>query len=283
MTHASTTQAIDGLSEIADRYDAMICDVWGVVHNGREAFQPACEAMVRFAKSRGPVVLLSNAPRPATAVVPQLEAMHVPKDAWQGFVTSGDATRSLLRERGPGPAWVIGPERDAPLFEGIPLDRAGPENAAFIVCTGLVDDETETPQDYRQSLAVAADRKLEMIVANPDRVVQRGDQLVFCAGALADVYAAMGGPVIMAGKPYAPVYDLALAEASRLAGKLIARERVLCVGDGMATDIKGANDQNLDALFVLGGIHGAEMDGDANALLAREGLTAAYSAAELVW
>jgi HAD superfamily hydrolase (TIGR01459 family) len=277
------TRTIHGLSEIADRYDAMICDVWGVVHNGREAFQPACDAMVRFARTRGPVVLLSNAPRPATAVVPQLLAMHVPEDAWQGFVTSGDATRSLLRERGPGPAWVIGPERDAPLFEGIPLERAGPEDAAFIVCTGLVDDEIETPQDYADSLAIAAARGIDMIVANPDRVVQRGDQLVYCAGALSDVYEALGGRAIMAGKPYGPVYDLALAEASRLAGRPIARERVLCVGDGMATDIQGANNQKLDALFILGGIHGAEMGGDAAALLAREGLTAAYSAAELVW
>ena len=277
------TCSINGLSEIADRYDAMICDVWGVVHNGREAFQSACEALLQFAQTRGPVVLLSNAPRPASAVVPQLDAMHVPRAAWQGFVTSGDATRALLRERSPGPAWVIGPERDAPLFEGIALDRAGPQDAAFIACTGLFDDETETPEDYRADLAIAAARKIEMIVANPDRVVQRGDDLIPCAGALADVYAELGGPVIMAGKPYAPVYDLALAEASRLAGRPIARERVLCVGDGLPTDIKGANEQNLDALFVLGGIHGAELGGDANALLAREGLTAAYSAPELVW
>ena len=277
------TSSIRGLSQIADRYDALICDVWGVVHNGREAFAPACEALVEFARTRGPVVLLSNAPRPASAVVPQLDAMHVPREAWQGFVTSGDATRALLRERSPGPAWVIGPERDAPLFEGIELGRAGPQDAAFIACTGLFDDESETPEDYRAELAIAAARKIEMIVANPDRVVQRGDDLIPCAGALADVYAELGGPVIMAGKPYAPVYDLALAEAWRLAGRPIARERVLCVGDGLPTDIKGANDQNLDALFVLGGIHVAELGGDAGALLAREGLTAAYSAPELVW
>src|SRR5207253_1177436 len=199
------TLSIAGLSEIADRYDALLCDVWGVVHNGQEAYRPACEALVRFAESRGPVVLLSNAPRPASAVIPQLNDYGVPSGAWQGFVTSGDATRALLRERSPGPAWVIGPDRDAPLFEGLDLQRSGPQDAAFIACTGLVDDETETPEDYRSSLTVAAGRGLEMICANPDRVVQRGDRLIYCAGALADLYAGLGGSVMMAGKPYAPV------------------------------------------------------------------------------
>lgn len=277
------TRTIAGLAEIADRYDAVICDVWGVIHNGREAFRPACDALVNFADQRGPVVLLSNAPRPAAAVVPQLLALGVPGEAWQAFVTSGDATRALLSQRAPGPAWVVGPARDEALFEGIALDRSGPQEAAFIACTGLFDDETETPDDYRDALEVAARRGLEMICANPDRVVQRGDQLVYCAGALADVYESLGGKVIMAGKPYAPVYDMALAEASRILGRPVDRSRVLCIGDGMATDIKGANGQDLDCLFVLGGIHGAELGGDAAALLAREGLTAAYSAAELVW
>src|SRR3954469_25552349 len=200
------TRTIAGLSEIADRYDVLICDVWGVVHNGREAYRPACEALVRFAETRGPVVLLSNAPRPASAVVPQLDAFHVPRGAWQGFITSGDATRALLKERTPGPAWAIGPERDHPLFDGIDLDFAGPEEAAFIACTGLVDDETETPDDYREVLSFAAGCGLEMICANPDRVVQRGDRLLYCAGALADLYQGLGGAVIMAGKPYGPVY-----------------------------------------------------------------------------
>jgi HAD superfamily hydrolase (TIGR01459 family) len=278
------TRTIAGLSEIADRYDALICDVWGVVHNGREAYQQACQALVRFAETRGPVVLLSNAPRPASAVVPQLDAFHVPRSAWQGFITSGDATRALLKERVPGPAWAIGPDRDHPLFEGIDLGFAGPGEAAFIACTGLVDDETETPEDYREVLTLAAGRGLEMICANPDRVVQRGEKLLYCAGALADLYEGLGGTVIMAGKPYGPVYDLALTEAAGLAGKpAMPRERVLCVGDGLPTDIKGANNQGLDALFVLGGIHGQELGGNAQALLDRDGLIAAYDMPELYW
>jgi HAD superfamily hydrolase (TIGR01459 family) len=270
------TRTISGLSEIAGRYDVLLCDVWGVVHNGRESFPAACEALIQFQRRHGRVVLISNAPRPSKAIFGQLDDFGVPRQAWTDFVTSGDATRRLLAERAPGPAWAIGPERDGPLYEGLGLRFAGPEDAAFIVCTGLIDDTVETAEDYRQALAAAARRRLTMICANPDRVVQRGVQLIYCAGALADVYAELGGEVVMAGKPCAPIYDLALADAAD-------RSRVLCVGDGIATDIAGANAQGLDCLFVLGGIHGAEAGEGAAVLLAREGAHAAYAAPALVW
>ena len=277
---------VSGLSEIADRYDAVLCDVWGVVHNGVESWPEACGALIRFQERRGPVVLISNAPRPSTAVTAQLDRLGVPRSAWSAFVTSGDATRAALAERAPGPVWIIGPTRDEPLFEGLELQRSGPEDAAFICCTGLVDDEIETPQDYVDRLAGPAAQGLVMICANPDRVVQRGDALVYCAGALADVYARLGGPVIMEGKPYAPIYDLAL----KAAGDADPR-RVLAIGDGIATDIKGASGRGLDCLFVAGGIHTAELaasDGGldpakAEALLAREGARAAYLTDELRW
>ncbi len=289
MTIAMTKLALpDGLAEISSRYDALLCDVWGVIHNGREAFPAAAAALRRFAENRGPVVLISNAPRPSADVQPQLDALGVPRESWSAFVSSGDATRVLLAERAPGPAWAIGPERDWPLYEGLGLEFAGPEAAAFISCTGPEDDTRETPEDYRERLALCARRGLTMICANPDRVVQRGDQLIYCGGALADLYAALDGPVIMAGKPYAPIYHLALAEAERLLGRPLARDRVLCIGDGIATDIKGAADQGLDCLFIANGIHGAEaMRGGrldpvlTEALLAREGLHAAYAMAEL--
>lgn len=277
---------IHGLSEVADRYDAVLCDVWGVVHNGRESWPAACDALVRFQETRGPVVLISNAPRPSSAVLPQLDRLGVPRAAWSRFVTSGDATRAALAERAPGPVWVIGPERDEPLFAGLGLERSGPEDAAFICCTGLFDDETERPEDYVERLAGAAGRGLVMICANPDRVVQKGDTLIYCAGALADVYAALGGPVVMEGKPYAPIYDLALHEAGDL-----DPARVLAIGDGIPTDVKGAAGRGLDCLFVAGGIHTADLAGEdgeldparAEALLAREDARAAYLAAELSW
>ena len=272
-----------GLSQAAGRYDVLLCDVWGVIHNGRRHFPAACEALIRFQAERGPVVLISNAPRPATHVIPQLDELGVPRAAWTSFVTSGDATRELLVERAPGPAWHIGPERTEVLYEGVGLDFAGPHDAAFISCTGPVDDETETPEDYRADLDIAARRGLTMICANPDRVVQRGNKLVYCGGALADLYSALGGHVIMAGKPYPAIYDLCLAEAERLLGR--PGGRALCIGDGIVTDVKGAEAHGLDCLFISGGIHGDEADapGGVGELLARQGALAAFSMPTLSW
>jgi HAD superfamily hydrolase (TIGR01459 family) len=281
MTSFSDSRAIDGLADIADRYDAVLCDVWGVIHNGRESFGPACEALIRFQEQHGPVVLISNAPRPAVAVHDQLDSLGVPRAAWGGFVSSGDATRAILAARAPGPVFALGPDRDAPLYDGLGLEFAPLEEAAFIACTGLIDDTNETPEDYRSRLTDAARRRLPFVCANPDRVVQRGDRLIPCAGALADLYAELGGEVIMVGKPFAPTYDLAVAEAARLAGRPLDRARILCIGDGVGTDVKGAEDQGLDCLFVTGGIHVGE--GDADEILAAAGTRAAYSLAALAW
>jgi len=274
------TQPIAGLSAIADRYDVLLCDVWGVIHNGVASFPAACEALVRFGETRGPVVLISNAPRPASAVHAQLRQLGVPDAAWSGFVTSGDATRALLSARAPGPVFRIGPERDAPLYDGLDLAFADLEGANVISCAGLFDDESETAEDYRAMLTRGVERGLTFICANPDRVVHRGSRLIPCAGALADIYAELGGEVLMAGKPYGPTYDLAMAEAARLAARPVERARVLCVGDGIPTDIAGANGQGLDCLFVTGGIHGDE---DSDALLAQAGAHAAYSISGLRW
>jgi len=292
MTVSSTAPVpVSRLSDIAGRYDVLLCDVWGVIHNGRESFPEACAALATFARERGPVVLISNAPRPSADVLPQLDALGVPRAAWQAFVSSGDATRVLLAERAPGPAWAIGPARDAPLYAGLDLQFSGPEDAAFIACTGPEDDERETPDDYRARLELCARRGLTMICANPDRVVQRGDRLIYCGGALADLYAGMDGPVLMAGKPYAPIYDLCIAEAEGLLGRAVDRRRILCVGDGIATDVRGAADQGLDCLFIASGIHGAETlgaDGRPDpaltaALLAREGAHAPLAMGMLTW
>jgi HAD superfamily hydrolase (TIGR01459 family) len=254
------TQIIPGLAAVADRYDVVLCDVWGVIHNGRESSAAACEALVRFQKHRGPVVLISNAPRPSSAVEPQLDALGVPRDAWSAFVTSGDATRALLGAMAPGPVWKIGAAWDEPLYDDLDLAFGGPGDAAFISCTGLENDEAETPEDYRQRLTLAAARKLPMVCANPDRQVHRGKQLIWCAGGLADLYETLGGgPVTMAGKPHAAIYELALAQAERLMGHPVDRVRVLCIGDGAPTDLAGANRQGLDVLFVAGGLHGEQV------------------------
>ena len=282
-------QALAGLSEIADRYDVLLCDVWGVIHNGRERYPAACAALERFALERGPVILISNSPRPSAAVEGQLDDLMVPRGAWTTFVTSGDATRALLGARAPGPAWRIGPERDNVLYDGLDLVFAGPDDAAFIACTGPVNDDWETPEDYRADLERAAARGLTMICANPDRVVHRGERLIYCGGALADLYAALGGEVIMAGKPYSAIYDLCRADAERLLGR--PDVRALCIGDGAPTDVKGAQNQGLDCLFVAGGIHGVETSGPdgrmspdkVGELLAQAGTQAAFAMKALSW
>jgi HAD superfamily hydrolase (TIGR01459 family) len=286
----SPPERVPGLSAIAEHYDVLLCDVWGVVHNGRESFPAACEAMRRFRAERGPVILITNAPRPREPVVEQLDGLSVPREAWSQVVTSGDATRALLAARAPGPVFKLGPERDWPLYAGLPLEEAGLDQAAFICCTGPFDDEREGPEDYRQRFLGAIARGLEFICANPDIVVQRGDRLIYCAGALAQLYGDLGGRVLTAGKPYPAIYDLALNEAEALLGRSVDRSRVLCVGDGLPTDIRGANAQALDVLFVANGIHGGEAvgPGGLNAgvvadLLRQEGLSARWALADLVW
>ncbi|MCS6627133.1 TIGR01459 family HAD-type hydrolase [Roseibacterium beibuensis] len=284
--------ALNGLGEIAADYDILLCDVWGVIHNGRESWPEACAALTRFNEQGGHVVLISNSPRPSSDVVAQLDRLGVPRDSWRAFVTSGDATRAELAKRAPGPAWVIGPDRDWPLYEGLGLDSAhGADDAAFISVTGPVDDENETPEDYRERLSEGVARDLELICANPDRVVQRGDRLIYCGGALADLYESLGGRVTMAGKPFGPIYELAIDEGERLLGKPVDRSRVLCIGDGVVTDVLGANRQALDCLFIAQGIHGDAARGPdgrldparAADLLKAETTYARYAMLDLAW
>jgi HAD superfamily hydrolase (TIGR01459 family) len=250
------TQIVGGLGALAGRYDALLCDVWGVIHNGREAFPEACAALTRWRVEVGPVILISNAPRPEGAVAIQLDGLGVPRAAWSAIVTSGDVSRELLAARAPGPAFRIGPAKDDPLFEGLGLEFSDVERAAFIACSGPEDEDVETPEDYREVLTRAAGRGLAMICANPDLVVQRGDALIYCAGALAQLYEVLGGTVIQAGKPFAPIYDLAMDRAATH-----DRARVLAIGDGPMTDLAGARAQGLDALFVADGVHAAEVLG----------------------
>ena len=279
-----------GLSQLAAGYDALLCDVWGVIHNGRESFPVACAALARFRAERGPVILISNSPRPCGPVIEQLDGLGVPRAAWSHIVTSGDATRLLLRDRAPGPAWLIGPERDASLYEGLAVETSDLEHARFISVTGPFDDENDEPADYRDRFVVGVERGLEMICANPDIVVQRGDKLIYCGGALAQLYESLGGRVTMAGKPYPAIYELSLTLANGALGGPVDPSRVLCIGDGLPTDVRGANARGLDVLFVASGIHGAETIGPngLNApavadLLHQAGLTATYAIADLVW
>jgi len=275
---------LDRLADLAGRYDVLLCDIWGVIHNGREAFPEPSAALTEWRQTVGPVVLISNAARPSQEVALHLDALGVPRDAYSALVTSGDVTRPLLVERAPGPAYRIGPVGH-PLFEGDGLVFSALDKAKFIACSGPDDDEVETPEDYREVLTRASALHLPMICGNPDKIVQRGDRLVYCGGALAELYEALGGTVIMAGKPHAPIYREALARAAELKNGPVDPARVLAIGDGIATDVAGANAQGLDVLFIAAGIHGAETREAAGGLdpvaaqrmLAASGAHAAYA------
>jgi HAD superfamily hydrolase (TIGR01459 family) len=262
---------VDHFAAIAGNYDVVLSDVWGVVHNGVAATAGACDALARFRKQGGIVVLITNAPRPGDVVVRfTLDALGVTREAYDGIVSSGDVTHALIAARAGLRVFHIGPPRDVGLFDGLDAPMATLDEADYAVCSGLTDDTVETPQDYHELIERMRLRALPMICANPDIVVERGDQLVYCAGAIADLYAAAGGPVIYAGKPHRPIYEEAMRIAEKVAGRSPEHHRILAVGDSVRTDLKGAAAFGIDCLFVTAGIHaeelGARDNPDANAL-----------------
>lgn len=253
------SEFIDRFSSLAPAYDVVLCDVWGVLHNGVAAFPEASGALARFRAGGGHVVLISNAPRPGALILPLLHELGVSPAAYDQIVTSGDVTRTVMAER-PGKAvFHLGPTRDLPTFVGLDLRLTAAEAADYVVCTGLFDDERETPDDYRALLGRLLARRLFMLCANPDVVVERGDRLIYCAGAIADAYGHLGGEVLYAGKPHRPIYEQALAMAATTRGAVAPLSRVLAIGDSVRTDLTGAAANGIDALFVTAGIHAEEL------------------------
>ncbi len=282
---------IDGLCAIADNYDALICDVWGVLHNGRAPFMATVEALRSFRKNHGPVVLLTNAPRLAADVELQFDRIGVPHDCYDALITSGEGARAELighiSNHEPLKLYNLGPDRDRAVRDGLDIVLTEPEETDLVLCTGLFDDETEGPEDYRALLEGFHARGLVFLCANPDLVVRRGDTIVYCAGAIARVYEEIGGEVKYFGKPHPPVLKLAKARAQALGSV----KKPLIVGDALETDIKGANTMGWDALFVLGGVHGVEI-GDLSTpaakarlsgLFEKIGANAKWSISELCW
>jgi HAD superfamily hydrolase (TIGR01459 family) len=244
------------LAPLARDYDVLFCDVWGVVHNGLAAFAEACEALARFRGRGGTALLITNAPRPGAAVQRILDRLHVPQTAYDAIVSSGDVTRGIVEARLNQSVFHLGPARDLPIFTGLDVRFAPLDSADYVVCTGLFDDTTETPESYRDMLDLMRARSLFMVCANPDVVVERGDALVYCAGAVADAYAALGGEVLYCGKPHAPIYEAALAKAAALRGGTPPPlPRVLAIGDSVRTDLKGAAAFGIDCVFVTSGLH----------------------------
>jgi HAD superfamily hydrolase (TIGR01459 family) len=250
---------IDHFSELAPRYDVLLSDVWGIVHNGLAAHPDAGAALRRFRERGGTVVLITNAPRPGDVVARQVDGFGVDRLAYDGIVSSGDVTRAVVVERLGQSVFHLGPDRDKPIFAGLDVQFAPLDRADYVVCSGLFDDTKETPDNYREMLAAMRARNLFMVCGNPDLVVERGDELVYCAGAIADAYATQGGEVLYAGKPHAPIYTQALALAQSVRQAPVALDRVLAIGDSVRTDLAGAIAFGIDCLFVTAGIHAEEL------------------------
>jgi HAD superfamily hydrolase (TIGR01459 family) len=253
-------QALDGLSEIAPRYDVVLSDIWGVVHNGVAAHPTAVEALVNYRRGGGRVVLISNAPRPSGPIIEMMDGFGVSHEAYDDVVTSGDATRVILEGyRGKTVHYVGPPKENDSLFEGLDITIGPAESARAVVVTDL-DTDDDTPDMYNDRITLWLSRNLPLIAANPDRVVEHGDRLIYCGGALADLYEARGGMIVMVGKPYKPIYSEALRLAEKAAGRTVDRSRILAIGDSVRTDAIGAAGAGLDLLFITGSIHAAELD-----------------------
>jgi HAD superfamily hydrolase (TIGR01459 family) len=238
------------------RCHAVFCDVWGVLHNGRMAYAEAGEALARFRAGGGTVVLVSNAPVPADGVERVLERAGVRRDSWDAIVSSGDIALAHIAEQGYGRLHRVGPaRRDSRLFQRLPGPSAALHEADAIVCTGLVDDASETVASYRALIEEGVARGLPFVCANPDLVVDVGDKRYLCAGSIAVEYERCGGAVFWAGKPHPSAYAAALRCATELRGCEPERARILAIGDAVRTDLAAAEGMGIDALFIASGIH----------------------------
>jgi HAD superfamily hydrolase (TIGR01459 family) len=257
----TTLRFVERLSDLVEGVEVILSDIWGVVHNGLEAFPVACEALHTFRQRGGTVILITNAPRPADSVQRQLRKLGVADDVYDAIVSSGDLTRLFVADHPGKKMFWLGPERDNSIYRGLDPVISPLEQADYIVCTGLFDDETESAEDYRAMMLQARERKLPLICANPDIVVERGDRLIYCAGAIAELYRELGGEVIFYGKPHRPIYERAMMLAAQHRGHAAPLDRVLAIGDSVRTDLTGALGFGIDCLFVTRGIHSEEFEG----------------------
>lgn len=281
---------LSSIATLAGGYDAWLGDIWGVLHNGERPSPGAVDSCRRFREARGIVVLISNSPRPCGMVEAQLAHIGVPANCYDAIVTSGDTTRNVVAQRPGERVFHLGPERDKPLIEGLDVKLDDVEGAEYVLCSGLYDDMRETPDDYAELLARIRSRDLPMICANPDLMVEKGDRLIYCAGALAAAYEKLGGKVIYTGKPHKPIYDMALACIAEIKGAAVERANILCIGDGVKTDMAGAAAAGMDALFIASALHfdgasnDAPLDADTlNALFSESVIKPVAAQKRLMW
>jgi HAD superfamily hydrolase (TIGR01459 family) len=274
------------MQDLSTRFPFWLCDIWGVVHDGIAAFPKALDALKRHRGNGGTVTLITNAPRSADRVKHHLATLGVTAEHYDLVVTSGDVTRDLMTPYAGRSIHYVGPNRDLGMLDGLDLTQSPIAEAEAVLCVGLVDDNTETPADYEDALKAMRVRNLKMICANPDKVVRRGERLIYCAGALAARYAELGGEVEIAGKPAAPIYDLALKKLTEFARKPVGKNEILAVGDGPETDIRGAADFGLTTVLIAGGISEVGIDPQALEASIRVGMPHAKivrSLPELAW
>jgi len=252
---------VERLRDVVGGVEVVLSDIWGVVHNGLESFPEACAALHTYRQQGGVVILITNAPRPADSVQRQLRKLGVADETYDAIVSSGDLTRHFVADHPGRKLYWVGPDRDGSIHRGLDPVMSELDNADYIICTGLFDDETESAEDYRPMLTKALARKVPLICANPDIVVERGDRLIYCAGAIAELYRELGGDVVFYGKPHRPIYERAMALAAERRGRPAELRHVLAIGDSVRTDLTGALNFGIDCLFVTRGIHSEEFAG----------------------
>ncbi len=252
---------VERLRDVVGGVEVVLSDIWGVVHNGLESFPEACAALHTYRQQGGVVILITNAPRPADSVQRQLRKLGVADETYDAIVSSGDLTRHFVADHPGKKLYWVGPDRDGSIHRGLDPVMSELDNADYIICTGLFDDETESAEDYRPMLTKALARKVPLICANPDIVVERGDRLIYCAGAIAELYRELGGEVVFYGKPHRPIYERAMALAAERRGRPAELRHVLAIGDSVRTDLTGALNFGIDCLFVTRGIHSEEFAG----------------------
>src|SRR3989440_5455135 len=256
-----TLHFVERLRDVVDGVEVVLSDIWGVVHNGLESFPEACAALHSFRRQGGVVILITNAPRPADSVQRQLRKLGVADETYDAIVSSGDLTRHFVADHPGKKLHWVGPERDSSIHRGLDPMMSALDGADYIICTGLFDDETESAEDYRPMLNKALARRVPMVCANPDIVVERGDRLIYCAGAVAELYRELGGEVIFYGKPHRPIYERAIELAAERQSHAVQLGRVLAIGDSVRTDLAGAHGFGIDCLFVTRGIHAEDFEG----------------------
>ena len=273
---------INNFSEVYEKYDSVICDIWGVIHNGQELFSSSVDCLHDLKNKGYPIILVSNAPRPGEEIKLMLEKMGLEKNCYDKIITSGDLTQKILNDGSLGQnCYHIGPDRDLKIFDGVGVNRVSFDESDFIFITGLFNDEEEDENTYLPLLKKSKKRKLKLLCANPDIWVQRGSDLIPCAGAISKKYESIGGEVINIGKPFQPIFDEAMKNINNLGkGKFSS---TIVIGDGIDTDIKGANDYKLDSLLTLGGLFSGQKIDEVHKVINKKKVFPTYLIEELTY